>query len=394
MASEHARHWRLDPGVVFLNHGSFGACPAVVLEEQVRLRERMEAEPVRFFVRELPRLLDGAREALAAFVGAAPSDLAFVKNATTGVNAVLRSLSFGPGDELLTTDHEYNACRNALEFVARRTGARVVVAPVPFPLAREAQVLEALTARASPRTRLLLVDAITSQTGLVFPLARIVEEFNARGVDVLVDGAHAPGMIPLDLNRLGAAYFTGNCHKWLCAPKGAALLWVRPDRQAGLHPLAISHGFNAPQGARSQFQVEFDWTGTDDPSAFLCVPAALQFLSGLLPGGVLELMRRNRDLALQGRRILCSSLKVAPPAPEAMIGSLASVPLPDGSSDPPKTPLYQDPLQDRLVAEHHIEVPVIPWPWPPKRLLRISSQIYNTLEQIQFLSDCLGAILR
>ena len=212
--------WPLERGVIFLNHGSFGACPAEVLRQQAALRDEMEAEPVRFLSRELDDRLADARQALAAFVGADADDLAFVANATGGVNAVLRSLRFSPGEELLTTDHAYNACRNAFDFAAGRAGARVVVATIPFPLASPEEVVEAVLARVTPRTRLALLDHVTSPTGLVLPLERLVAALSGRGVEVLVDGAHAPGMVPLDLGALGAAYYSGNCHKWLCAPKG------------------------------------------------------------------------------------------------------------------------------------------------------------------------------
>jgi len=185
----------------------------------------------------------------------------------------------------------------------------------------------------------------------------------------------------------------GNCHKWLCAPKGAALLWARRDRQVGLHPTSISHGFNAPLAGRSRFRAEFDWTGTEDPSAFLCIPEALRFLGGLLPGGWPELMTRNRSLALQARKILGEALGVGPPCPDGMIGALAALPLPDGSPEPPRTPLYSDPLQDALLFEHGIEVPVIPWPAPPRRLIRISAQVYNRPDQYHRLGEALRQLL-
>src|SRR3990167_1371429 len=281
--------WPLERGVIFLNHGSFGACPAEVLRQQAALRDEMEAEPVRFLSRELDDRLAGARQALAAFVGADADDLAFVANATGGVNAVLRSLRFSPGDELLTTDHAYNACRNALDFAASRAGARVLVAMIPFPLAAPEEVVEAVLAHVTPRTRLALLDHITSPTGLVLPIERLVAALAGRGVEVLVDGAHAPGMVPLDLGVLGAAYYSGNCHKWLCAPKGSAFLWVRRDRQPDIRPLTISHGASATRPGRSRFRLEFDWTGTDDPTAWLTVPRAIEYLGSLLPGGWPEL---------------------------------------------------------------------------------------------------------
>jgi isopenicillin-N epimerase len=383
--------WALDPRIDFLNHGSFGACPMPVLEAQARLRARMEAEPVRFLIRELEPLVDSARAALAAFVGADPVELAFVPNATHGINAVLRSLELSEGDELLTTTHEYNASRNALEFAARASGARVVVADVPFPLSAPDEVTSAVLRRVTRKTRLALVDHVTSPTGLVFPIAEIVRALETCGVDTLVDGAHGPGMVPLELRALGAAYYTGNCHKWLCAPKGAALLHVRRDRQERIHPLAISHGANSSRTDRSRFWLEFDWTGTADPTPFLCIPEALQFLGSLVPGGWPELMASNRAKALAGRRAVASALGVALPCPDEMIGSLAAIPLPDGSAAP--TLLQSDPLQDALLFEHRIEVPVVPWPAPPRRFIRISAQLYNAPEQYERLARVLPDLL-
>lgn len=246
--SEFAGHWVLDPEVVFLNHGSFGATPRDVLGEQARVRQELEAEPLRFFDRHYLEEIDRSRMELAVFVGADPEGLAFVVNATTGVNTVLQSLRLDAGDEILVTDHEYNACRNAVDAVAERCGAEVVVAPIPFPLTGEEDVLESILNRVTHRTRVLLVDHVTSQTGLVLPIQRLVDEVQACGVDVLVDGAHAPGMVDLDLEAIGAAYYTGNCHKWVCAPKGAAFLSVREDRRDEVRPLVISHGANAVPG--------------------------------------------------------------------------------------------------------------------------------------------------
>src|SRR5207253_1137738 len=248
-------------------------------------------------------------------------DLAFVPNATTGANTVIRSLQLQPGDELLTTDHAYNACRNALRWHERH-GAKVVVAAVPWPIASPRQVSDAVLGAVTPRTRLVLLDHVSSTTGLIFPVELIVGLLSERGIDTIIDGAHAPGMLPLNVRGIGAAYFTGNCHKWLCAPKGAAFLHVRRDRQAGIRPLVVSHGANAPRTDRSRFRLEFDWTGTADPTAYLTVPEALRYLGGLMAGGWPALMARNREVALAARRILCATLGVASPAPDAMIGSL------------------------------------------------------------------------
>ncbi|HSP80705.1 MAG TPA: aminotransferase class V-fold PLP-dependent enzyme [Myxococcaceae bacterium] len=392
-ASPFRQHWSLEPEVAFLNHGSFGACPVRVLEEQSRLRARLEAEPVRFLHREVERLLDEARAALAAFLDADADDLAFVNNATTGVNTVLRSLRLSPGDELLTTDHEYNASRNALDFVATQWGAKVVVAKLPWPVPSPQAVVDAVLAHVTERTRLLLIDHISSQTALVLPIAELVRVLRERGVETLVDGAHGPGQIPLSLRTLGAGYYTGNCHKWLCAPKGAAFLHVRRDLQPGIRPLVMSHGYNSQRQDRSRFRLEFDWMGTVDPTPFLCLPTALEVIGGMFTSGWPEVMASNRAKSLAARALLCERLGVAPPCPEEMVGSMAAIPLPDGfPTEPP--PLGIDPLQDRLLFEHGIEVPVIPWPRAPHRLVRLSAQLYNSHSEYQRLADALAALLR
>lgn len=392
-ASEFVRHWGLDPDVAFLNHGSFGACPTPVLEAQARLREQMERGPVQFLHRDLEALAESARREVSEFVGVEPEDLAFVPNATTGINTILRSLELSPDDELLTTNHEYNACRNAMEFVAARSGARVVVTDVPFPLASPDDVVEALLAKVTGRTKLALVDHITSLTGMVMPIAEIVGALSERGVDTLIDGAHAPGMVPLDITAIGPTYYTGNCHKWLCTPKGAAILYVRRDRQPFVHPLVISHGANSTRTDKSRFLLEFGWTGTDDPTPFLCIPESIRFMGSLLPGGWPELMERNRRLALDARRVLCDALGVAPPCPDDMIGTLASVPLAEGRYTFTTTALEFDPLDEVLREQHGFEVPVLAYPPGPASIIRVAAQIYNTLSQYERLAEVLSGLL-
>ncbi len=387
MSGDLAALWPLDPGVVFLNHGSFGACPTEVLRYQAALRAELEAEPVRFLSRELDDRLATARAALGAFIGADPEDLAFVTNATSGVNAVLRSREFAAGDELLTTDHVYGACRNTLNFVAERAGARVVIVTVPFPVTSPDEVVAAVLAKVTPRTRLALLDHITSPTALILPIERLIAELSARGVDVLVDGAHAPGMVPLNLATLGATYYSGNCHKWLCAPKGSAFLWTRRDRQPDVRPLTISHGASVVRPGTSRFRLEFDWTGTSDPTAWLTVPKAIEYLGTLVEGGWPALMARNHALALEARTLLCAAAGTPPPCPDAMVGSLAAVRLPDGTTDVGwRRP---DPLQPRLFDDWRIEVPVMSWPAAPRRLVRISAQLYNRRAQYERLAEAL-----
>jgi isopenicillin-N epimerase len=383
-ASYFKRFWLLDRDLTFLNHGSFGACPRHILEVQAKVRSQLENEPVRFFNREWEPLLDASREKLAAFVGTDVEDLVFVPNATTGVNAVLRSLSFQPGDELLTTNHEYNACRNALDFIASRTGARVVVADIPFPIESPQQIIAAILSKVSSKTRLALIDHITSQTGLIFPIQEIIQQLQAQGIDTLIDGAHAPGMLPLNLREIGATYYTGNCHKWLCAPKVAAFLYVQRQKQPEIRPLTISHGANSPLTHKSRFQLEFDWMGTSDPTAYICVGEVIQFLGLLLPGGWDELMQRNHQLVLEGREIICDVLKVKAPCPDEMIGSMAVIPMPEVFDSFSHTS-----LRDRLFDQHGIQVQVVPWVGMHRLLLRISSQLYNSLEDYQYLAKVL-----
>jgi isopenicillin-N epimerase len=387
--------WRLDPAITFLNHGSFGSCPAPVLEAQAAWREEMEARPIQFLWRDLESRLDAVRLELGAFLHADPEGLAFVPNATTGVNTVLASLRFSPGDELLTTNHEYNATINAMRFTAARDGAAAVIAEVPFPIDDPAQVVERVLGAVTPRTRIALLSHVTSPTGIVFPIGEVVRELEARGIATIVDAAHAPGMVPVDVDALGASYWTGNAHKWLCAPKGSAVLHVRDDKRAEIHPLVISHGMNERRTERTRFRAEFDWIGTIDPSPYLCIPAALRFCESLMPGGWPELMDANRALTQRGRHLLCERLDTTPAAPDSMIGSLAAVAIP--------LPLDDDEIerfQGRVAEQDRIEVPIYGWPVPSAReggrggrphsaWVRISMQRYNELDDVERLAGAL-----
>ncbi len=354
----------------------------------------MEAEPVRFLAGDLRGLLDAARLEVAAFLGADPDGLAFVPNATTGVNTILQSLRFEPGDELLTNDHEYNATINAMRAAARRDGAQVVVAQIPFPIADPGAALEGILAAVTARTRLVLASQVTSPTALVLPVAELVAELDRRGIDTLVDGAHAPGMVPLDLEALGAAYWTGNGHKWLCGPKGSAVLWVRADRRERIHPLVVSHGANDPLTDRSRFRAEFDWTGTADPTACLALPAAIDWMAASAPdgGGWPAIMAANHTLLLAGRDRIAEALGVAPSAPDSMLGSMAALPVPGLGDD-----AAAEDLERRLATEDGIQVPIGGWPARAARvggdlqriLIRISAQRYNEPADYDRLAEAL-----
>ncbi len=387
--------WSLEPDIVFLNHGSYGACPTEVLQAQSELRARLEAQPVRFFVREFEPLLDKARAALAAFLDADADDLAFVPNATAGVNTVLRSLRFEPGDELITTNHEYNASRNALDWAAGRAGAKVIVARLPWPSPTPQAVVEAVLEHVTPRTRLLLIDHITSQTALVLPIQELVRALRERGVETLVDGAHGPGQVPLSLRELGAGYYTGNCHKWLCAPKGAAFLHVRRDLQAGLKPTSVSHGHNSTRRDRSRFRLDFDWTGTADPTPALCVPHALRVMGGMLPGGWPALMEDNHAKALAARKLLNERFGVRLPTARRRWWA----PWPPSAcrrATRPSRPLPITWIRSRIGSSTSgtSRCPSSPGPRRPSGMSGVSAQLYNTHTEYQRLAEALEALLR
>ncbi len=387
-------HFGIDTGRVFLNHGSFGAVPRAVRAMQASVRARLDADPVRFFVEDLEPLLDEARAAMAALVGCPPEDFAFVENASAAVNAVVRSLRFRPGDELLTNTHEYNACNNVLALAAEHWGAKVVSVPLPFPLHSDDEVVERIAGAATERTRLALVSHITSPTGMILPVKRVVAALAARGIDTLVDSAHGPGFLPLNVSDIGAAYCAGNFHKWLCAPQKSAFLYVRPDRQRLIHPLVISHGFNSARTDRPRFRLEFDYVGTLDTSPWLAAPHAAQVVGAMVPGGWPEIMRRNRDLARRGRDLLCRALGVEPPVPDQMLGAMAVVHLPDRrAGERGVSGRYPDPLQERLLERWRVQVPITPFPATPARWVRISAHVYNTLEQYEYLARALKAEL-
>jgi len=380
--------WALEPGNRHLNHGSFGAVLDEVLDIQSKWRARFEANPSWFVFRELQPAMDRAREALAEFVGADPARVAPVRNATTGIASVVRSIepTLRPGDQVLTTAHDYNAVRQILRFSAERTGAEVVVSKVPFPIEDPTMVTEAVLAAVGPRTKLAVIDHVTSPTSLVFPIADIVSALEP-GIPVLVDGAHGPGQVPLSVDELGASWYAGNLHKWVCAPKGAAFLHTRADRIEMTVPAVISHGYNAVvDGPEARYRLLFDWLGTDDFSSWAVLPDVLRLVGGLESGGWEGVIKRNHDLVLEGRRILAESLQTGFPAPESMLGSMASLILPDRAGPDPGGDL--SPLTDELF-DGGLMALVMNWPRWPNQLLRVSAHLYNTPDDYTVLAEAL-----
>lgn len=358
--------WTLDPEIHFLNHGSYGATPRHVLAAQSQWREAMEAEPVRFMADELPVALRAAGARLAGFVGATPSRLAFVENATAGANAVLRSLDWRAGERIVIANHAYPALKNAARFVAQRHGLTVVEARVPWPLPGPDALIAAYAEALAGGARLAIVDHIFSPLAVETPLAPIVALCRAQGTSVLVDGAHAPGLLPLGLDALGATgvdWYVGNCHKWLCAPKGCGFIVATPEGQRELHPAVISNYFG------EGFEREFGWTGTGDPSARLAVTAALDFIAALGAERYRDALREQaRDAAAR----IAAAWNVAPGAPAAMFAAMVTLPLPVAE---PATPEAVVRWRLKLLREHRIEVPVIPI--EGRLWVRISAQVYN-----------------
>lgn len=408
--NQHTRHWGLDPAIAFLNHGSFGACPTVVLAEQSRLRAQMEAEPIKFFVEDFFNLMDVARKSLGEFLLCDWQDLAPIPNATNAVATVLDSLvdsgRIAPGDELLINDHEYPACQNIFRRAARRSGAKVVTANIPFPCTSPAAAGESVLSQVTSRTRLVLLSHITSPTGMIMPVESLVRELESRDIMCLVDGAHAPGMIPgLNLTELNPSFYTANCHKWICSPKGSAFLYARKDLQEELRPLALSNNAEKPKKGRSQFLTEFDYQGTSDYTPFMAIPAALAFMEelgrSLKPAhgerGFDRLMRANHDLCIAGRNIICSHLGITPPVPDEMVGCISTMILPPhtGANQARLDALrarpsaYHDAIQDAVLRNHKIQVPFWGLAGKPERFVRISAQIYNSLEQYQRLAEAI-----
>ena len=385
-----ADHWTLDEQCVFLNHGSFGATPLAIQEEQRRWQALLEQEPVRFYEDLAMGFMAKAREALASMLSCKADDLALVENATTGVNTVLRSLEFNAGDEILVPDHAYQACRNAIDFVADRWGAQVVTVNIPFPIEGPQVAVDAIMSGVTERTVLAMIDTVTSPTGLRMPFEELVPSLEGMGVAVLLDAAHGIGMVPLNLDALGASYTTSNCHKWLCAPKGSAFLHVRNDRQLEIHPLTISHGMSFPLGDTTRFRHEFDWTGTRDISAWCSIPATIEWMESLVEGGWPAIMKHNHDLAIEGRRILCERLGLEILCPDEMIACIATMRIPTDAGT--VLPVHEpDPLHKVLQEKYGIQVPVWSWESPKGRYFRISAQVYNHVDEYHYLADALAA---
>lgn len=368
--------WTLDPQAAFLNHGSFGAAPRVVQQEQQRLRDALERQPVDFMMDSMTALR-GAIAPVELLLGADRGGLAFVDNATTGVNAVVRGLRLGPGDALLTTSHAYGAVTSTLRYCCDRSGAELIEVPVPFPIRDPQQVLDAVERALSERVKLAVVDHITSVTALVLPVAELVALCHDRGVPVLVDGAHVPGHLPVDLSALGADYWVGNGHKWLYTPKGCAFLYARPELRSELHPTVISHGYGAG------WHAEFDWQGTRDPTAWLTAPRAVAFAEEL---GLDAVQRYGHELAHRAAELLSEAFGTPRPAPESMLASMATVQLPFDLPDMGAAFA----LRSEVWRKHRVEAAF--FPFGGRGWVRPCCPPYVVLEDVERLAAAIGPL--
>ncbi len=372
----------LRPDIVFLNHGAFGACPRPVFDSYQNWQLELEHQPIEFLERRFQGVMAQTREVLAAFVGATADELVYVPNATTGLNIVARSLPLGSGDEVLATDHEYGAIDRTWRAICVRRGARYVRAPLPSPVQSKEQLADAIWAHVSPRTRILSVSHITSPTAIIFPVESLAKRARQAGIFTVIDGAHAPGQIPLDLAALGADFYVGNCHKWMCAPKGSAFLFARRDVQGLLSPLVVSWGAEAKEPGPSPFINEQEWQGTRDIAAYLAVPTAIRFLQEHRWSTVqadCHALARTARRAIEG----LTGLPGLSPDDPSWYAQMVSIPVP--VADPSAA-------QHRLYSEFGIEVPLSVW--NGRSLLRVSVQGYNSEADIAKLVAATAQVLR
>jgi isopenicillin-N epimerase len=376
----------LDPSIIFLNHGSFGACPAEVFAVYQQWQREMEKNPVEFLGRRSAALLFESRSVLGAFLGVKPEHLIYVANATSGVNTVARSLILQPGDEILTTDHEYGACDNTWEFVCRQRQARYLKVPIPLPF-KASEFCDRIWAAVTPKTRLIYLSHISSTTALIFPIAEICDRARSAGILTLIDGAHAPGQIPLDLEALGADFYTGNCHKWLCAPKGAGFLYARPEQHALLDAPIISWGYNVEIAGhigfdaylgKSLFERRLQWQGTRDIAAFLSVPAAIRFQKEHHWNKVRQ---ECHELAQETLDRICALTGLRPVCDEKDFKQMVPIPVPVMNADH---------LKNTLFERYRIEIPVTTH--GDRLFIRLSLQGYNTREDSEALIHAVGEI--
>lgn len=380
--------WSFQPGVTYLNHGSFGPSPRAVLAARQEWVERLQGNPMDFFVRQMEEHLAAARTRLGAFIGTKGENLFFIENATFGMNILAASFPLTAGDEVLATDHEYGAVLRIWRRTCQRAGATLKVQPLPETFVTDDEVVEAFLAGVTPRTRLLIVSHVTSPTAVILPVQKICARARKLGVKVCIDGPHAPAAVPMDLDRLGCDFYTASCHKWLSAPFGSGFLYAHPRAQQTLQPLIMSWG-ESLSGRRASWLDEFTWTGTRDPSTFLAVSAAIDFFEEL---GIEKFRQRSHALARYAREQITGLTGLAPLVPDSpdWYSTMISLPLPATVGEPPTGHMH--PLQSALWEQHRIEVPIVNW--HDRRFVRVSCHLYNSTQHVDRLVGALGECLR
>jgi isopenicillin-N epimerase len=375
------RHFLLKRGVIFLNHGSFGATPKPVFQVYQRWQRELEGQPVEFLGRRFTGLMRTARRSLAEYINTSAENLVYTPNVTVSVNIVARSLKLGPGDEVLTTDHEYGACGRTWRFLSREKGFVYKNQPIPLPLESYDDFIKALWKGVTPKTKVIFLSHITSPTAMIFPITEVCARARREGILTLIDGAHAPGQLPLDMHAIGADFYGGNLHKWLCAPKGAGFLYARPEAQELLKPLIVSWGYESETPSGSPFIDLHEWTGTRDYSAYLSVPSAIEFQAE----HDWDHVRIDcHEMVCDVQKKICGLTGLAPlNCNDYLFGQFVSIPLPDN------TDIIK--LKDKLYKKYRIEVPLIQW--NERKLLRVSIQGYNTKRDANALVKGLQSLL-
>ena len=369
----------LDPKITFLNHGSFGACAKPIYNNLLEWQKKLEEEPVKFFENTIFDALEKSRKALGDYINCPADDLVYFQNPTTAVNAVARSLKLNPGDEVLSTNHIYGALDRSWKYILTNKRANFVKAKIPFPIQSKQEFLDSFFKHITNHTKVIFLSHITSMTAMKLPVEEVIEFAKEKNILTIIDGAHVPGHIPLDILKLDADIYTGACHKWMCTPKGVSFLYVKKELQKNIHPLVVSWGWESENPGHSKFLDWHEWQGTRDMSAFLTIPIAVEFLNNY---NWLEVGKRCREEVVLARDKFLSMLKILPPCPNSWLGQMASIPL-----------LIKDAelLKKTLLENYQIQVPV--FKWEGNTYLRYSFQAYNTCEDLDKLLSAVKEIL-
>ena len=379
MISNLKHQFMLDPNVTFLNHGSFGACVKPVYENLLEWQTKMEQEPVKFFDDILFNALKASRRALGNYVGCSPDDLVYFPNPTTAINAVARSLKLKPGEEVLSTNHIYGALNRSWKYICAEKKARFIKVDIPFPIQSKEEFLDCFFNAVTDNTKVIFLSHITSMTAIKFPVEEVIKFAKRKKILTIIDGAHVPGHIPLNIKKLNPDIYTGACHKWMCTPKGISFLYVKRDLQESIHPLVVSWGWESENPSPSKFLDWHEWQGTRDMSAFLTIPTAIKFLN---EHNWQEVSRKCQKLVVQTRNQFLDLLNISPPCPNSWLGQMASIPLPVEDADV---------FKKKLLNSYKIQVPV--FQWEGNAYLRYSIQAYNSKSDLEKLLSAVKELL-